>query len=218
MIHLHLPEKDRREDAMFPTMEVRWFRPGEIPAAIQEWFQRCKGEPEEQQPRVDYYFHSAADDSLGIKLREGRLEVKRRRRRLGIVHFHERVAGQVEHWRKWGFAYDIERDGPWPSGFYVKKDRSLYRYRLAKDREIEAVSSPAQLGPGCELELTQVSARGQTWWTLAFEAYGHEVTIHDILFLTVHHLFAANAPPTLDPRDSYGYPRWLEVVQLQNAS
>jgi hypothetical protein len=209
---------------MLPTMEVRWFSTGVIPSSVQEWFQRGEGDPEEQPRRVDYYLRPADGDSLGIKLREGRLEVKRLRGQLGIVRFHERVAGLVEQWCKWSFG--LPSDGsalaspavPSPSWIGVTKERRLYRYRLAGDRQVVAVSATDYVGPGCDLELTSVGVEGQAWWSLGFEARGDESSIQGILFLVAQQVLAANEPPNLTARDSYSYPRWLKLVEQRDAT
>ncbi|MGD8968471.1 MAG: hypothetical protein PVI07_13255, partial [Anaerolineae bacterium] len=53
--------------------------------------------------REDHYLRLSDTYALGIKLRQGRIEAKQRVRRPGVVRFHERVTGIVEHWRKWSF-------------------------------------------------------------------------------------------------------------------
>ena len=61
---------------MYPTVEVRWFREGAIPGDVQRWFHASKQAPLDQPPRTDYYLRLGCDQSLGIKLREGRIERK----------------------------------------------------------------------------------------------------------------------------------------------
>lgn len=208
---------------MLPTMEVRWFSEGMIPSGVQEWFQRAKGDPEEQPQRVDYYLRPAEGGLLGIKLREGRLEVKQLCRQLGVVHFHERVAGLVEQWRKWSFGLPADRSvlagasAPSTSWIGVTKERRLYRYRLAGDRQIVAVSATDHVGPGCDLELTSVGVEGQAWWSLGFEARGDESSIQDIFLLVAQQVLAATTPPGLSARDSYSYPRWLVLLEQGGA-
>jgi hypothetical protein len=199
---------------MFPTMEVRWFSTGAIPATVQEWFQQREGQPEEQPRRTDYYVRSEDGESLGIKLREGRLEVKQRLRELGGFRFHDRVAGRVEHWYKRSFAF-TPGVSPLPGSSWigVRKERSLYRYQLTAGRQLVAVSTADYVRAGCDLELTSVSVAGQAWWSLGLEAHGDEGTLQDMLFLVAPQVFAGGEPPALQASDSYGYPRWLELVQ-----
>jgi hypothetical protein len=199
---------------MFPTMEVRWFSAGAIPATVQAWFQLRAGQPEEQPYRVDHYLRPADGESLGIKLREGRLEVKKRRRELGVFCFHERIAGRVEHWHKWSFAFAPDVSSlTRPSWIGVGKERRLYRYQLTGDHQLKAISTPDYTRPGCDLELTSVSIADQAWWSLGLEAHGDERSIQDMLFLVAPQVFTAGQPPALQASDSYGYPRWLSLVE-----
>ena len=68
---------------MFATAEVRWFYEGAVSPEVLEWFEQGELTPEEQPYRVDYYLRLSDRDSLGIKLREGRIEVKQRHRQHG---------------------------------------------------------------------------------------------------------------------------------------
>lgn len=63
---------------MYPTAEVRWFHRGKVPLDVMAWFLRLHGEPEEPGHRVDYYLRLSDADALGIKLRDGRIEIKTR--------------------------------------------------------------------------------------------------------------------------------------------
>lgn len=86
---------------MLTTAELRWFNRGTLPSETSHWFD-CLGEalapPEE---RVDLYLYLPGCDYLGIKLRQGRLEIKWRQAELEIVRFGDRVEGKAEKWGKW---------------------------------------------------------------------------------------------------------------------
>jgi hypothetical protein len=205
---------------MFPSAEARWFYVGTIPPQVLKWFREEQGSLEEPAHRVDYYLHLPDGDSLGIKLREGRLEIKQRHRRHGTVEFHERATGLVEHWRKWSFrlAQASERfpqimvsDSSWIA---VSKQRWLYRYRITRDKDIipmDAVEYPEQ---GCDLELTRVKAEGRDWWTWGFEAFGEETALQENLVLVAAQIFAAHRPPiVLGASHSHSYPAWLAALR-----
>jgi hypothetical protein len=72
---------------MFPTTEVRWFTQGVIPSEVLRWFHEERKAFEEQPLRVDYYLRIVEGESLGVKLREGRLEINNGREspRLSIL-------------------------------------------------------------------------------------------------------------------------------------
>ncbi|BAY35854.1 hypothetical protein NIES2111_01710 [Nostoc sp. NIES-2111] len=88
---------------MLTSKEIRWFYPGRIPEGIKVWFhQYCLIDQEQlPQEREDVYLYIPGSDFLGIKLREGSLEVKWRTAELGVVSFGELVSGKAEKWTKW---------------------------------------------------------------------------------------------------------------------
>ncbi|NIV28827.1 MAG: hypothetical protein GWN58_04720, partial [Anaerolineae bacterium] len=63
---------------MYPTLEARWFMRGSIPHEVREWFARGEPAPIHEPPRMDHYLRLQRSNALGIKLREGRLEIKQR--------------------------------------------------------------------------------------------------------------------------------------------
>jgi hypothetical protein len=210
----------RKGATMFPSMEVRWFYQGTIPAEVAEWFHSGTSRPEEQPPRVDYYLCLKKIDGLGIKLREGRMEVKRRQRQHGILHFHERAAGLVEHWRKWGFglstgggelAHSLLPTSCWLG---VQKERQLRKYRVTGDDRLVPVPIGEYPERGCSVELSTLRVEGQDWWSLCFEAFGDESLLRQALLLVVEQVLARERVPfPLDAKASYGYPGWLASLR-----
>jgi hypothetical protein len=167
---------------VFPTVEVRWFYQGAVSSEVLEWFEQGERAPEEQPCRVDYYLRLSDRDSLGIKLREGRIEVKQRHRQYGVFRFHDRVTGLVEHWRKWSFELSEGAGNltstivPASCWIGVTKRRKLRRYRLTGNKKIVAVPVGLQSGLRCNLELTRIIVDETEWWSLGFEASCGEVS------------------------------------------
>jgi hypothetical protein len=65
--------------------------------------------------------------------------------------------------------------------------------------------------PRCEVELTEVHARGQDWWTLGFEASGPADLLRRELQATAVLVFAHPLPGGVvpGPADSRSYAQWL---------
>jgi hypothetical protein len=187
---------------------------------VLSWFREEQGSLEEPAHRVDYYLHLPDRDSLGIKLREGRLEIKQRHRRYGTVEFHERAEGLVEHWRKWSFELTqtsdrlpkvMASDSSWIG---VSKQRWLYRYRITGDRDVVPMDAVEYSGQGCDLELTSVKAEGREWWTWGFEAFGEEMALQGNLVLVTKQVFATHGPPiVLGASHCHSYPAWLAALR-----
>lgn len=199
---------------MYPTAEVRWFLPGPVPPAVEAWFRRGPRDVEQQPRRTDHYLHLPGSEGLNIKLREGLIEVKQRVGETALTPLHERVTGIVERWRKWSFDL-AQPDGarrhvvpasPWIA---VQKRRRLRTYQVKIPEDVVAPSTTEPPTQGCEVELTQIDALGQTWWTVAFEAFGEETALRENLLLVARHVLGADEPPSLQASDSRGYAAWL---------
>ena len=219
---------------MLPTAEVRWFYKGDIPETT---LQRFRGGelPQDKgavEVRKDLYLNLPGVDSLGIKLRgtsirreknADQLEIKRRQLEGGVVTFIPGVTGRLERWSKWVFHGEpsglqlstilTAKDEAWVS---VGKVRYMRKYRVTGDKSVLAVPLNDWPDNGCNVELTKVIAPGgQVWWTLGLEAFGEaDITIEDNLRLTANYFFAGTGWGMLEEKDSYGYPRWLNVVML----
>jgi len=197
---------------MLATHEVRWFGSGAAPEAVRDWFAAAP-EPVVPPSRVDHYLHLPDDDSLGVKLREGRIEVKQRQGEKKTAAFHARVTGATAGWHKWSFplvegmpalAEIAETPTAWLA---VHKSRRLRSYAMNADGDIHLVSPQDPPPQGCDWELAAVRLGEQLWWSVCFEAYGPnpEVILHRI----TAHLLATYPPPPLTLDQSWSYPAWL---------
>jgi hypothetical protein len=72
------------------------------------------------------------------------------------------------------------------------------------------ISGPGQQ-PRCEVELTEVLANGQDWWTLGFEATGPSSLLRSTLQATAALVFAQALPGGVErgPDESSSYAKWL---------
>ena len=204
---------------MYPTLEVRWFHRGTIPEEVRAWFAGSDPAPLHEPPRVDHYLYPQRNNALGIKLREGRIEIKQRLHQYGRVRFYRRVTGVIEHWRKWSLPLATTEDNlaeilvPKSSWVSVRKERMLRGYRCHSEREVSAAPI-ADSGQGCHMELATVQAGDRVWWTLAFEAYGAEPSLRGSLAYTMGYVFQRDgAPRPLDAKDSFSYARWLALLE-----
>jgi hypothetical protein len=203
---------------MYLTAEIRWFYWGTTPQAVHDWLERGIGLPDVQPARQDHYLHLPGNASLGIKLREGRIEVKQRLRQRGTAHFGENVAGVVEHWRKWSFPISTPELDPrtWltpaTSWIAVDKVRRLQRYRWDTDGTVSVVRLDRMPEWGCEFELSEVRAGGGRWWSVCFEAFGEEARLDDGLY-AVASIFLQSWPVVMEEEQSIGYPAWLSLLR-----
>jgi hypothetical protein len=217
------------------TLEVRWFFAGPLEASgpgMEDWFRTRppfggSGRPRtlvwEPLPpawRQDRYLLVPDHDDMGIKWREGRLEIKGREAALGPEAFAPGIEGMCERWLKWSYAgAPIERrflglfQGGGADGILLVEKRRLHRcIRLdaaAGDVEV-GCDVPRQRGVNVELALIRIPGSGaEADCSLAFEAFpGDARMLEDLAAVVAGFLAGCPALPLTADR-SMSYPRWL---------
>ena len=192
------------------SLEVRWIFPGQLKAAVAEWFGRF---PAGTESREDTYLLDPRLPGLSVKVRGGSaLEVKAYRGSPGILEVAGRARGLLESWQKWSFPFSPPHpDSAGPASWTpVRKRRRITRFPLASGR---VVARGPGLGsePRCEVELTEVRTRGRDWWTLGFEATGPADLLRSTLEATAALVFAQALPGGVEPGpdESRSYAQWL---------
>lgn len=204
---------------MDQTLEVRWFYEGTPPASVVDWFMTF--DPEKQSDREDLYLISN-DPSLNVKLREEKIQLKRRSGDRVSTHFHDRVSGHREFWQKWSFPLtddspDLFTDDP--SGLWLPVTKSRYQREYEPDEQRALLDTLDEPDPADALvELTQVTSGPHTAWTICMEAEGRAEALPGTLRQMGHYVFNQGTPPALDPSYSHGYVRWLEHVHANGAA
>jgi hypothetical protein len=198
---------------MLLTAELRWFvssRPG---PSILGWF---GADVPVEPPRIDRYLDLAGSEGVGVKLREGLLEIKARRKEPRELLLAEGYAGRLECWAKVGnpAPTDAWLDARWVD---VRKERRLRRLTL-EGAERPPSSAAGSAGEGCHFELTELTFGGRSAWTLGLEAYGTESRLEDAVVHIARDLLA-EAPADLELRSdsSCGYPAWLARSSTREA-
>jgi hypothetical protein len=198
---------------MLTTVEVRWFFPGEIPPPVLSWYRIGERAPERQPVRVDHYLPVLGTDGLGLKYREGRIEMKQRYEQHRDRALGDDARGTVELWKKWGFELAGDQLGEkfaeLDTWIAVRKARMMRNYEVKSNGALVAI--PVGITPrlGCSVELSRVVAEETVWWTLAFEAAGREDALLTTLDRVTRHVLTHAIDFELTAADSYGYPRWL---------
>lgn len=199
------------------TLEVRWLLPGRLDAAVAGWFGRF---PAEAESREDTYLVNRDWRGLSVKVRAGRaLEVKMYHGIVGPLDVPGRARGRIQAWQKWSFpvgSVSQEGDGP-PGWTVIRKRRRISRFRLADGGIAEGV--PGWAGePGCTVELTEVDARDETWWSLGFEAAGPADLVRGALEDTAALIFARALPggAELGLGDCRSYAEWLSCTTCRS--
>jgi hypothetical protein len=208
---------------MFTTWEMRWFYPGIPPATVEHWFfADCPGEllgtPDE---REDVYLYTTpVCEYLGVKLRQGKLEVKWRKAELGVIQIGQNCQTKLEKWVKWVCddpsatnmtPVSVLDNGAWIS---VKKNRSqrIYKINIDSDKEIQLLPIQQPIDEACALEFTKLNINGNDWWTVAFEVFGEDISLMDMLFPVSDLILKSYPEADLQAQNSFAYPRWLSLA------
>ena len=173
------------------------------------WFGRFAARTES---REDTYQLNPRQRGLSVKIRgNGPLEVKAYCGSQGILEVPGRARGHVQAWRKWSFPAGLPHQGrDDPDGWRrVRKTRRLRRLALASD-QLVAYGPELRREPGCGVELTEIRAQGQNWWSLAFEATGPGPLLRGELAAAAALVFAQPMPAVRPGTDDFAsYAQWL---------
>ena len=177
------------------TSEVRWFRRGVLPEALQSWFASL-GSDVTPERRTDRYL-SPASDALGVKLRQGQVEVKQREGFAGRLAMGSAEA-DVETWAKWSFLLADRAEMPDEGWIDVAKVRW--------QRHVEA-------GDGvCAVEISEVEVGGDVWNSVCLEAAGPTDEARRAALDAGAEWLATGDAPELSAAAAMGYPAWLRAL------
>jgi hypothetical protein len=181
-------------------------QPDAVDSLEMRWFGRGEGPPAEAvvppsaliEDRLDRYAPTGA--SCGVKLREGRLEVKVLLATEPAIAVGP-VGGTPEVWRKWCFPAEAERlDATARIGWTpVRKHRWLHRRRSG---EVEI-----------QLEWARVTACGRRWWTVGLELVGGGAEQRSAeMHASCDELARSGWSRNLSPTACASYPAWLTTT------
>jgi hypothetical protein len=219
------------------TLEVRWFLPGaleESGSGMEAWFRTrprygrggppsLAWVPAPPAWRQDRYLMISGHDDMGIKWREGRLEIKGREAPLGYRAFAPGIEGLCERWIKWSYAGDAIAQSFLELflGGVANDVILVEKRRLQRMLAIDAAGRATEIGPneprarGVNIELAQIQLAGSpggTHWSLAFEAFPGDPSMVERFPPVVTRLLEGCPARPLAAERSIAYPRWLLEV------
>lgn len=201
------------------TAEIRWFYKGEIPADFLKWFGGFNGLFEEQGVRTDLYLKMNENTNYGIKLREGKFEVKKITANKGILSANH-VEGIADTWIKWSLKADEQEEIDMAfrdSAHWIEVEKKRMMQKFIPDDKGHLIPHPTEFFPpkGISVELSRIFHNKEKFWTFGMEAFGHDNEIVDLLQSCFRHFFAKRPPTALSLDHSFSYPEWLRYLSNQ---
>lgn len=203
---------------MDQTLEVRWFQSGAPPAAVTDWFDTLNAPPDTK--REDLYLFTEKS-SVNVKLRESKIQTKRRLGAQEEIQFHPNVTGVREHWYKWSFptkssAPDLFSNDP--TGLWMPVYKTRYQREFEPDEQLDLLDDPIEPNPvEAAVELTYITSGDHEAWTVCVEAEGHTEALLGTLQQMGQWIFAQGTAPELTAKSSYGYVAWLRTLPIDLA-
>ena len=214
--------------------EVRWFFEGKADQheSLKRWFETTapiqkrsgvgplvwKGRLEDQ---PDVYLLVPGSDDMGIKWREGELQIKGRVASLGSQVFCGRHQGNVERWIKWSYAnlpasyqrlFVAEQETEFMT-VSVRKTRALRKVRLhTLTGQAEEVDAEVFIDRGLGLELTELEIAGKAYCSLAFEAFPNDSAMDAAFTEAVEAFVDGLTAFDLTAASSQSYPAFLDGI------
>ncbi|MUP45485.1 hypothetical protein E0K83_06965 [Gramella sp. BOM4] len=164
---------------MFSTTEIRWFSK-ELSRPVLTWFNDHCYHFDQTEARTDYYLPIENRKGIGIKLREGNIEVKHRTGVPKSAEIVENLNGLMESYIKWSF--NAAEDDPL-SNQIIHENKydwiALKKTRLGfilteKDSEVTRMELDEIVDFGCQVEYTRVETEQETWYTFGLEWFGDQ--------------------------------------------
>lgn len=214
---------------MYQSLETRWFHRGEPGHDVRNAVEDGARDPQYRE-RIDAYLLMPEVDTVGVKVREGRFEIKAR---VGS-EMRTQVFGRdaiVERWVKWSHSAGdgaLLRElitnnafGSLTERWLLVRKRRLMRVLGLEGSTIVEPPPGVRVESGCGMELTLLDVlmvepeavhaqeaqpwrEAEPWWTMGFEAFG---PARDEAFEASLAHFQGLVPRHLEHPGSY--PRWI---------
>lgn len=213
----------------FASIETRWFFEGDSSRHpdLRLWFESCRPFPRAAGLRVpewtgraggapDIYLIMPGCTDMGVKWREGTLQIKGCVADLGARSFGSGHTGGVQRWIKWTYsevpaAYRALFEANGAHGLEtaaVHKTRALRMIDLGSAKAEEVVPG-ISLERGVGFEMADLELNGERYCSVAFEAFPGDVAIEAGFNAAVTGFLAELAGGPLGSDASMSYPEWL---------
>lgn len=194
----HFPSKNPD----YSSLEIRWFFPDNV-QELQDFVRNNFNVEPEPEIRTDTYYPISNREDLGLKLRQGNHEIKKRRKPGIPFQFNGNQAGHLENWDKWIFDSPLP-ELPYTDPVSIRKKRWVLKFNSQSVQDYTAYPYEKKLAQGIQVEYTELKAASETFFTFGLEVFGDTRASHlekitsilpDVVCLDLNH--------------SQAYPAWI---------
>lgn len=166
---------------MFKSREIRWFTQTED-SAISKWFARNGQTFANTESRTDFYLPLPGKEDIGIKLREGNIEIKQRINQPEKGKISASAEGYFEDYIKWSFSTadedELSREIIQKNRYEwlkVRKERMGFKLQETEEAKTSMVNISEYIPYGCQVEYTRISLNKKTWYSFGLEWFGPKI-------------------------------------------
>lgn len=206
-------------DETYKSREIRWFLQEENQLDhILQWLKghnEGPGENDITEERTDKYLMLPGDETMSIKQRNGKIEIKQRTEILKEVYqLNGNKTGQLEEWVKYVFT-SVKDANSFVKKIFDRKEEEIIWQDVKKKRLSVKITekkygrwqfhNPAvKSEQGCQIEYTTITIAGKSYYTFAMEWFGENPPVLDKTLL--HEILGEIK---LELKDSTAYPGFL---------
>jgi len=219
---------------MVYSAEVRWFFKNQTEfAVIEKWFNARNLYFAGNWERADIYLQQPGLHNLGVKIREGKVEVKVLLADRGVLPLPNGQSGLVNDWGKYSFGlqesdeenknllqqFSREQLGTGME-LWVRVDKERLWQKFSVNLAEESITPVAQdswPAEGCGVELTKIKVNQQTFYTFGLEAFSKSRQEPANLELVLNKIIPEMPGASLRNSQSNSYPGFLEKLYAQQS-
>jgi hypothetical protein len=195
---------------MNKSYEIRWFHKGKAPPAIKHWFEK---ELYSREYIDDIYLITGLCSNIGIKIRNGKIEIKEQIAEKKIISLSDFAEGTMDVWHKYSFNLMPDQQDNVRS-----LNEWLTIHKIRKIRHINFRDNPTnlqflQFGEGCRTELAELKVLKADWWTIIFEMYGDKEILVEVFKTATRKFLEGIEPGLLTIEKSYSYPEFISKIE-----
>ena len=166
---------------VYKSREIRWFFQ-ENSEIIARWFGIHGLEFQKVSRRTDQYLIPTLKNDLGIKLREGRLEIKQRLAGPEEGSLYPNCSGFYEQWTKWGFmlpesnSFEPDTLGKSEHDQWLEVSKMRLAINIGQDNQgkVQIYDLGKPLSVGCQVEYTHLQITEENWYSFGLEWFGNQ--------------------------------------------